>query len=245
MIECDDWAKVRAGAAAETAAARRHERVDDERKPGGVTAHYTTPGYLDRSRWLGFHQQFTLLRDTGAREILEIGPGTGVVSAALRACGLRVVTVDIDPGTRPDVVADVRRLAGAFPAASFDAVAAFEVLEHLAFDDAALALEQMAAVTRSHAVVSVPYSGMTWHLAVRMFTLNKDHPLNLGLRLPAFWRRRPMCDEHQWEPGLRDRPLADFRRLLARRFEIEREELLSDTLSQVFFVLQRRQDRPA
>ena len=213
--------------------------MSEDRKPGGVTAHYTTPGYLDRSRWLGFHQQFTLLRDTGAREILEIGPGAGVVSAALRACGLRVVTVDIDSGTRPDVVADVRRLSDAFAAGSFDAVAAFEVLEHLSFEDAALALEQMAAVTRSHVVVSVPYSGMTWHLAMRLFTFNKDRPLNLGLRLPAFWRRTPMCDEHQWEPGLRDRPLADFRRLLERRFAVEHEELLSDTLSQAFFVLRR------
>jgi SAM-dependent methyltransferase len=214
--------------------------VKEEREPGSVTAHYTTPGYLDRSRWLGFHQQFTLLRGTGAREILEIGPGTGIVSAALRACGLRVVTADIDRGTHPDVLADVRRLAEVLPPRSFDAVAAFEVLEHLPFDDAAVALEQMAGVTRSHVVLSVPYSGVTWHLAARLFTFNKDRPLRIGLRLPAFWRRSPTCDEHHWEPGLRGRPLAGFRDLLARRFVVEHEELLAETMSQAFFVLRRR-----
>ncbi|NMC68683.1 MAG: methyltransferase domain-containing protein [Myxococcales bacterium] len=208
--------------------------------PRPITAHYITPGYLGRSRWISYHQQFALLRAVGARRILEIGPGPGIVTAALRACGLDVVTADIDHGTRPDVVADVRRLDEAFPPASFDAVAAFEVLEHLTREDARVALDRMARVSRSHVVISLPYAGVTLRFVARLFEIDSDRPLRIGWRVPAFWRARPMCHEHRWEPGLRGCSLASVRRMLEGACVIEREERLAETGDQVFFVLRKR-----
>lgn len=214
--------------------------MSEERARRPVAAHYTTPGYLDRSRWISFHQQFATLRTLGAARILEVGPGPGIVTAALRACGVDVVTADIDEGTRPDVVADVRRLDEAIPAGSFDAVAAFEVLEHLSPDDALVALDRMARVARSHVVLSLPYTGVTLRVLVRLFEMDGDRPLRLGWRVPAFWRARPLCGEHRWEPGLRGRSLASVRRMFDPTFVIEREDLLAETGGQVFYVLRKR-----
>lgn len=208
--------------------------------PPPITAQYITPGYLGRSRWISYQQQFALLRSVGARRILEVGPGPGIVTAALRACGLDVVTVDIDAGTRPDVVADVRRLDEAFEPGSFDAVAAFEVLEHLTLADAQLALDRMARVSRSHVVISLPYTGVTVRFVARLFEIDSDRPLRIGWRMPAFWRSRPMCDEHRWEPGLRGCSLASVRRMLQGAFVIEREDFLAETGGQVFFALRKR-----
>ena len=65
--------------------------------------------------------------------MLLIGVGDGLVPFYLKeVLGIKVTTCDIDPELQPDIVADVRNLPCAD--ASYDAVAVFEVLEHLPFE---------------------------------------------------------------------------------------------------------------
>ena len=73
----------------------------------------------------------------GSRRVLNVGAG-GIL--ARRVAQLRdghVVSVDLDPARRPDIVADVCDL-GCFEDASFDAVFLLEVLEHVATPDLAI-----------------------------------------------------------------------------------------------------------
>jgi ubiquinone/menaquinone biosynthesis C-methylase UbiE len=87
------------------------------------------------------------------RLVLDVGAGTGVATAPLRAHGARVVAADAsldmltwDAARRPpSVVADVRALP--LPEAAVDAVVAAFVLNHLADPDRGLA--ELIRVTRA------------------------------------------------------------------------------------------------
>ena len=101
------------------------------------------------------------------RTVLDVGCGEGVLSEqwARRLPDGRVVGIDLaDPkleaewATRAHPNLEFRALAAertGYPDASFDLVAATEVLEHV--EDAAVVLAEMARVASGHLLVSVPH----------------------------------------------------------------------------------------
>jgi SAM-dependent methyltransferase len=106
----------------------------------------------------------------GARSLLELGAGTGVVLAGLREAApeLRLVGADlfaegleIARRQLPDDVELVELDARRVPYESeFDVVGAFDVLEHL--DDDSAALEGMARAARQGVLLLVPQHPRLW-----------------------------------------------------------------------------------
>ena len=80
---------------------------------------------------------------------VDVATGGGHVARRLREAGSEVVSVDPAPGMEPDVVARAEELP--FAEASFD-VAVCRIAAHH-FDDVALAVHEMARVTRDRVVV--------------------------------------------------------------------------------------------
>jgi SAM-dependent methyltransferase len=80
---------------------------------------------------------------------VDVATGGGHVARRLRAAGSEVVSVDPAPGMEPDVVARAEELP--FADASFD-VAVCRIAAHH-FDAVALAVHEMARVTRDRIVV--------------------------------------------------------------------------------------------
>jgi 2-polyprenyl-3-methyl-5-hydroxy-6-metoxy-1,4-benzoquinol methylase len=98
------------------------------------SSHYAFSVYMDKKRWTSvWHQLDEVLRVEPAR-VLEVGPGLGLFKAAASTHGLRVETFDIDPDLKPDHVGSV--LAMPFSDAEFDVVCAFQMLEHLEYEQA-------------------------------------------------------------------------------------------------------------
>ena len=81
---------------------------------------------------------------------LDVATGGGHVADRLRAAGLNVVTIDSAPGMQPDVVSRAEEIP--FADESFDVVACRVAAHH--FQDAALALGEMARVSRSLVLVA-------------------------------------------------------------------------------------------
>jgi SAM-dependent methyltransferase len=115
---------------------------------------YWTRAYNTKERTCSYWHQVDEVLSLGARSVLEVGPGPGIVTEWLRRSGVEVTTLDMEARLAPDLVGTVTDI----PAddGSFDAVVCAQVLEHLPFADVQPALAEMARVSRVGTVVSVP-----------------------------------------------------------------------------------------
>jgi 2-polyprenyl-3-methyl-5-hydroxy-6-metoxy-1,4-benzoquinol methylase len=174
-------------------------RVDepDGRAVQVAPSHYDFERYDDAERWMSYWHQLRAVLAVRPRTVLEIGPGSGVFRGTLERAGVAVTTVDIDPSRGADYITDVTRLDAGLPAGlTFDAVCAFQVLEHLPFTELATCLDNLARRASPHVFLSLPYRG----LRIRFSFWWGDHHITLGHKFMLPWRHKPI-PEHHWELG--------------------------------------------
>jgi len=163
--------------------------------------YYAKPKYGTPERFLSYQKQMTAIRDTGARSVLLIGVGDGLVPFYLKeVLGLEVTTLDIDPELNPDVVGDVKAMP--VDDGSYDVVAAFEVLEHLPFEEFGTCLSEMARVSKKHAFVSIPFRSTSFDLVFKFpgirTVLRRDY-VRLRLSFPVKFPGFAASTQHYWE----------------------------------------------
>lgn len=173
-------------------------------------SHYDLRSYMDKGRWISIWYQLDEIMKYQPQNVLEIGPGPGVLKKLAQMFGLRIETLDLDPELQPDHVASATALP--FGPKSYDVVCAFQMLEHLPYTKALAAFAEMTRVARKAVVVSLPDVERVWRYAV--------HIPRIGLR--EFLLPRPASSpkvhefdgEHYWEINKKEHPLekvvADF-----------------------------------
>jgi ubiquinone/menaquinone biosynthesis C-methylase UbiE len=177
-----------------------------EYQPQVDQGHYLRGSYRSKDRWLSYFYQLQLVRGYNPSSVLEIGPGEGVVTEALRRDGVVVTTCDIAPDLKPDVIGSITQLP--FKDASFDVALAAEVLEHIAWSDVPQALSELARVSRKQVVISLPHPGQVLFSGVFKLPLMAWH--SLRLQMPFFWKQHRFNGEHYWELGKRGYPVRIF-----------------------------------
>ena len=160
-------------------------------------SHYDFERYDDAERWMSYWHQLRVVLAVRPKTVLEVGTGSGVFRRYLEHAGVAVKTLDIDASRGVDYVADLLQLDTALPAGlTFDAVCAFQVLEHLPLGEFDTCLANLARRAAPHVFLSLPYRG----LRVRLSFWWGDHHLTLGHKLMLPWRHKPI-PEHYWELG--------------------------------------------
>lgn len=158
-------------------------------------SHYRFAKYLHSRRWASmWHQIDEVLRfDPGC--VLEVGPGAGVFKAVCEVLGVAVETADIDPELGPDYICSVLDLP--FEDAAFDVTCAFQMLEHIPFEDSMRALAELGRTARNGVVVSLPDADPAWPTIV---TLPRFGQRSFLLRKPFFRPKEHVFrGEHYWE----------------------------------------------
>ncbi len=166
--------------------------------PQVVTSHYTKDSYKDKDRWISYWYQLAFVRKADPSSLLEIGPGNGSVTDALRKEGIMVTTCDIAHDTHPDVVGSVTALP--FPDVTFDTVLAAEVLEHIRYEDVPRALSELHRVSRNHVIISLPDPGYVFSFSTKLPLMRR---LSFLLKIPFFWETHQFNGQHYWELGKR------------------------------------------
>jgi len=206
-------------------------------KPQVTADHYDDPSFRTKGRFASIWHQINEIERSGAKTVLEIGPGGGFLQRELpNLLKVKAYSLDIDPMLNPTAVADVRALP--FKDASFDAVVAFEVLEHLPFNNLEGILREFARVARKSILLSLPD-------AYPFYYLNVTLPL-IGVRTLTYtWQRSTAVNSpnktHYWEIGLRDYPTKRVVDELIKGsgFKLIRTFRVLEQQYHCFFILQR------
>ena len=193
--------------------------------------------YLAPHRLGAYGEYYKALAPLAPQRILEIGPGNGLFTHLLHHAGLAVTTLDPDPGLHPSVVAALPRLP--FADNAFDLLCAFQVLEHLPFEQLAPSLADIRRVTSRYALLSLPDILPFFRCDLHLPLLGDLH---LHLDLPYRLNTRPRIGhEHFWEINMRPFPLRRVRStILDAGFTMHHSARLRLLPYQRLFVLEKR-----
>jgi len=175
--------------------------------------HYSLSEYMIRKRWISVWHQLDEVFAFVPDSVLEVGPGTGIFKAAGNKFGINVETVDIDPELNPNILASVSNIP--LTDNSYDVCCAFQVIEHLPYEEALLALGELARIARKGVVISLPD-------ALKCYSCAIYFPIRPGFFhffIPRYFRLKEhrFAGEHYWEVNKRGYSLKtvlqDFRRI--------------------------------
>ena len=158
-------------------------------------SHYEFNAYMSKRRWASFWHQVDEVYRHSPNTVLEVGPGPGLFKAVAAAFGLNVETLDIDPEIEPDHVASVFELP--FENNSYDVVCAFQMLEHLPYEDSLRAFSEMCRVSSKAVVISLPDAAGHWPFVLG---LPGGREIAWPIPTPRFWKLPNFFNgEHHWE----------------------------------------------
>lgn len=165
--------------------------------------HYDFNKYVNTDRWMGYHQQICEILKTGSTKILEIGVGRGITKAVLTHLGLLVISIDIDPELKPDVLGSLLNMP--FKDKEFETTVCFQVLEHLPYSQFIDALNELKRVTSKTVLLSLPDSRFMWSIRFRLPFVGKKYLQIPHPRLRG--RKHVFTGEHHWEVSKRGYPV--------------------------------------
>lgn len=196
---------------------------------------YRFETYCGIDRWSSYHYQLREILACKPEEVLEIGVGDGVVRDYLHNnTTISYIGTDVAEDLRADVQADVRALP--YADRSFDAVCAFEVLEHLPFEDFERALAELGRVSRRSVLISLPHFGPPIEFQCKLPFLPR---LRFAFKIP-FPKTHRFDGQHYWEIGKRGFPVSRIRSVLKRYFHIQKEFVPFENQYHHFFVLEKK-----
>lgn len=183
----------------------------DEFKTQVKKEHYSKAEYDDYESFISYYYQTKCLLDlsTEIDNILEIGIGNKKLTNYLKEYGFNVTTCDYAEDLEPDKVADVRNLP--FEDNEFDAVVAFEVLEHIPFLDFRNALKEIRRVSRQYVIISIPNSTsyIEWKIKFSIPKIRNKQSY-FKLQIPNFLTKQGDSN-HKWELNKKKFPIKKIR----------------------------------
>lgn len=199
--------------------------------------HYRFRQYCDLDRFASYWHQLHETLSLAPCRVLEIGVGDKVFANYLQSnTDIEYHCADVAEDLNPHIVASVTELP--IEDNAYDLVCAFEVLEHLPYDQFPIALKELHRVTRKHVILSLPHWGR--HVSVK-------------IRLPFFkkfqWHRKfhphrvlhKFNGEHYWEIGKWGYGLSSvLKDINAAGFMVKKEYTVFDAPYHHFFVLEKK-----
>jgi SAM-dependent methyltransferase len=158
-------------------------------------SHYDFRRYVSKRRWASLWHQLDEVIKLKPERVLEVGPGPGLFKAMAGAMGVHVETLDLDPELKPDHVASVFEMP--FEDAAFDVVCAFQMLEHLPFEQSLEAFCEMARVAGNAIVISLPDAATRWPVSIHVPRIG-----DVKFSIPKPRLRAPIHQfngQHHWE----------------------------------------------
>lgn len=196
--------------------------------------HYHFEKYAFEGRFVSYYWQLKEVLALAPSSVLEVGVGDRVFSSfILNNTAVSYTSVDVAEDLHPDVVGSILKLP--FADKSFDVACAFEVLEHLPFDQFDRAVAELCRVARTHIVISVPHFGPMLSFSLKIPFVPQ---IRVAVKIP-FLKRHVFNGEHYWEIGKRGYPVSLIRNKLSVQGEIMHDFVPSGSPYHHFFVIKK------
>ncbi len=148
--------------------------------------------------------------------VLEIGVGSGFAANYLKSKNISVTTIDIDNSKNPDIVANIVQYN--LPK-TYDHILAFEVFEHIPYNEFEYVLEKLNKHTNKYIFLSVPYNEKVW-LNVELY-LHVFGSFKLSIRTR---RNKLTTKNHFWEIKYRNHSKKSIEKTFQKfNFNVKRE----------------------
>lgn len=199
-------------------------------------SHYDFQSYMTPYRWASLWRQVDLCLSYQPGQILEVGQGTGIFKKVLGDNAIPVTTVDIAEDLHPDVIASVLDLP--FEDSSYDLTCAFQVLEHLPYEQFIPAVRELARVARRAVLISLPDAapGYPTMLSIPGFGI-----IDGIVPRPYFKESHTFDGEHHWELNKQATPLKRVVRDIENAgFRIQLNRRYAANMYHRFFILKQR-----
>lgn len=179
---------------------------------------YAFGSYGFEGRFVSYYYQLKTVLARKPASVLEVGVGDRVFGDFIRNnTKVAYTSVDIAEDLAPDVIGSVTALP--FPDNAFDVVCAFEVLEHLPFEQFDIALGELARVARNEVVISLPHFGPMLSFSLKIPFIRE---LRIAYKLP-FPKTHTFNGQHYWEIGKRGYPASTIKTHLAKLGRVEED----------------------
>jgi ubiquinone/menaquinone biosynthesis C-methylase UbiE len=170
--------------------------------------------------------------------LLEIGVGDKVIASYIKNnTDMRYVSADYSAKLNPDVVADVRKLP--FIDNQFDLVCAFEVLEHLPFEDFEHSVRELLRVAKKNVIISMPHWGRSFAFSIQLPFIGIKK-FNFKLPYALFKIKHKFNGEHHWEIGKDAYPVSRIKKAIAQAGgKLQRDFVPTENTYHHFFVINK------
>lgn len=197
-------------------------------------SHYRFGQYAFEGRFVSYYWQLKEVLDLEPASVLEVGVGDRVFGDFIKNnTTVSYTSVDVAEDLHPDAVGSVLQLP--FADASFDAVCAFEVLEHLPFEQFNTALSELCRVARTHVVISVPHFGPMFSFSLKIPFIPQ---IRVAVKIP-FPKKHIFNGQHYWELGKRGYSVSLVRNKLSTYGTLVRDFVPFGSPYHHFFVLKK------
>jgi ubiquinone/menaquinone biosynthesis C-methylase UbiE len=197
--------------------------------------HYSFSSYAGPDRFASYFYQLREIHDAKPETVLEIGVGDGVVGNYIRDnTEISYKSLDIAEDVNPDVIGSVLELP--FEDGSFDAVCAFEVLEHLSFESFEKAVSEMARVTRKRVLISVPHFGPPVKFLLKLPLVPE---IRFAHKVP-YHPKHAWNGQHHWELGKAEYSKKAVLETLKRYGNVLKDYVPFENQYHHFFILEKK-----
>lgn len=199
--------------------------------------HYAFGRYYYRDRWFSYwHEANEILSRNDIQSVLDIGPGTALLKNILTTFKPTITynTLDVAEDVHPDYVGSVTHIP--VPDSQFDAVTAFQVLEHIKFEDFEPALVELNRVSRKYVFISLPHFGPSLEFMLKIPFLPKLHFAT------KIWypKKHTFCGQHYWEVGKRGYSPKKIKHILQSHFDLVGDYVPKDNQYHHFYIMKKK-----
>jgi len=156
--------------------------------------------FLTENHFFSYYLQMKTIYELQVKTVLEIGPGENFIQMYMSTLGIKYDTMDVMADSNPTYLTSLAELNTNEIKTNYEMVCAFQMLEHLPYEEFEANLNKMKNLSSKYVFISLPYSCNKFALGLNLqFGQKKKISKSLQLIFPTNKPNRRYREEYKHE----------------------------------------------